>query len=81
MKTITRIRTAVRISVFSLCLAIPGSTFAAEAEINAANLAELLKMVQEGRVVNRQEIERREREATAGRGGQKRSAGNTIREK
>ena len=65
MKTITRIRTAVRISVFSLCLAIPGSTFAAEAEINAANLAELLKMVQEGRVVNRQEIERREREFIA----------------
>ena len=45
---------------------------AEESEIEAASLDELLRMVEEGRVINRQEIQRREQEFLADRNNQQR---------
>ncbi len=49
---------------------------AAETPVNAANLDQLLKMVQEGRVVNRQEIERREKAFVADKARQQQELQN-----
>lgn len=53
-------------------LVAPGAFAAEENEIEAASLDELLRMVEEGRVVNRQEIQRREQEFINNRNEQQR---------
>jgi len=62
--------------------AFSGASWAAEAEkkeVEAASLEELLKMVQEGRVTNRQEIQRREREFLADKAKQQQALENARR--
>lgn len=56
--------------LFTAVLVVPGAFAAEEAEIEAASLEELLRMVEEGRVVNRQEIARREQEFINNRNNQ-----------
>lgn len=65
--------------ILTIGLVFTGGAWAAEDEIEAANLEELLKMVQEGRVVNRQEIQRREREFLADKARQQQALENARR--
>ncbi|MBD3647637.1 MAG: energy transducer TonB, partial [Pseudomonadales bacterium] len=55
----------ITIALIILGVALTGSASAAEQEVEAASLDELLEMVREGKVVNRQVNERREREFLA----------------
>ncbi len=60
------------ITLMTAVLVAPGAWAAEENEIEAASLDELLRMVEEGRVVNRQEIARREQEFINNRNEQQR---------
>lgn len=55
----------IALALLATGLMLSGNTWAEENEIKAASLDELLRMVQEGRVINRDEIARREREFMA----------------
>lgn len=68
------------ITLMTAVLVAPGAWAAEENEIQAASLDELLRMVEEGRVVNRQEIARREQEFINNRDEQQRELERARRE-
>lgn len=64
--------------IVTVGLCLPGASWAAE-EIDAATLDQLLQMVQDGRVANSREIQRREREFLADRATQQQALENARR--
>ena len=69
----------VLVAVMAIALGFAGPVMAAEEEIPAKSLAELLEMVKEGKVTNRQVNDRREREFQANKAAQQQEVRNAER--
>ena len=67
------------IVIMALSLAFSGFTYAAEEEITAKSLAELLELVKEGKVVNQRQNEQRERQFQADKASQQNELSNAKR--